>query len=159
MNQAVQAQTPHLLYENDNVGEEEIRVFSEVDARTGMSMTIYKGQDFNEEEPVYHVKIWDEEGGITKRKVDIAKIDSKNCDEVDMLTFSAHLSISGQYLQAYFKFASAKVYAQKKQAACYPDIFQNTDWRAIVRDFMQIQYDAGNVKGYLEYKKFLAFLE
>lgn len=159
MNQAVQTQSPYVLYENDSADEGEIRVFSEVDARTGTNMTVYKGQDFDEEEPVYHVKIWDEEGGMTKRKVDIAKIDSKNCDEVDMLTFSAHLSTSGQYVQAYFKFVSAKVYAQKKKAACYQDIFQKTDWRAIVRDFMQMQYEAGNVKGYLEYKKFLAFLE
>lgn len=155
----MQTQKSLIPHGNNHVDEGETGIFSEVDARTGTSVTIYKGKDFDGAAPVYHVKVQDADGNMTEREVDITKIDLGNCDEVDMVAYSAHLSTSGQYLQAYLKFASAKIYAQREQRTMNQNLFQKTDWLAIVREFMQIQYDTGNLKGYSEYKKFLSFLQ
>lgn len=36
--------------------------------------------------------------------------------------------------------------------------FEKENWIDILDDLMQMQYHAGNLKGYLDYKKFLDFL-
>lgn len=33
------------------------------------------------------------------------------------------------------------------------------DWISVLKDAMQTQYDAGNLKGYLDYKQFWDFLD
>lgn len=37
----------------------------------------------------------------------------------------------------------------------YDDLFSVKNWVKAVKDMMQMQYDAGNMQGYLDYKKFL----
>lgn len=39
------------------------------------------------------------------------------------------------------------------------DFFDKANWLNVIKDIMQMQYDAGNLEGYLDYKKFLDFLE
>lgn len=121
------------------------------------SITVYKPNDFDPANPVYKVKIWDEAGNVTERMVDISKVDSKKCDEIDMFAYSSHLTVSGECPNAQSAFMGADGYYRSSNSG--DDFFDKTNWLDVIKDIMQMQYDAGNLKGYLDYKKFWDFLE
>lgn len=163
VNQAAQAAgtaQPLVLHGKNDADEGETVVGSSVNALTGVSMAVYKPRDFDAANPVYHVKTWDADGNMTERMVDISKINLANCDELDMSAYSWHLSNSGQCPNAFLKFSGVRSYYQTEQQKYDADnVFEKTDWIEIIRDFMQMQYDAHNMKGYLDYKKLLGFME
>ena len=71
------------------------------------SMTVYQPNDFDPAHPVYKVKVWDANGNVTERMVDISEVDPSNCDTIDMYAYSAYLSKSGKYPDALTKFMMA----------------------------------------------------
>lgn len=126
----------------------------------GSSVTVYKPKDFDSENPVYKVKIWDAEGNVTERMIDISEINLKKCDYTEMFAYTSHLSDSGEYPDAQKKFMMASNIARAEDSSyTYEDMFQTEDWLKVIKSAMQMQYDLGNLKGYLDYKKFLDFLQ
>ena len=123
------------------------------------SVTVYKTKDFDPANPMYKVKIWDAAGNVTERMVDISKVDPKNCDEIDMFAYSSHLSASGECPNAQSSFIRAGANQHGFDDKTYDDLFGMTDWIGVLKDAMQIQYNAGNLKGYLDYKQFWDFLD
>ena len=124
------------------------------------SMTVYQPNDFDPAHPVYKVKVWDANGNVTERMVDISEVDPSNCDTIDMYAYSAYLSKSGKYPDALTKFMMAHAH-HKDMSEGYGsgNLFDKVDWLGVIKRVMKMQYDAGNLSGYLEYKKFLEFLE
>ena len=121
------------------------------------SVTVYKPKDFDLSHPVYHVKAWDAEGNVTtERMVDVAEVDSNSADYLDMFAYSSHLADSGKCPDAQGAFTGANAIYNSDSGYSY---FDKTDWLGIVRDMMQMQYDAGNLAGYVKYKQFLDCLE
>lgn len=158
--QAAGVQQPLVLHGKNDADEGETVVSSSVNALTGVSIAVYKPQNFNMANPVYHVKTWDADGNMTERMVDISKINTRSCDEIEMSAYTWHLSNSGQCPNAFMKFAGARSYSQTEQQKYSADsVFDKVNWVDIIRDFMKMQYDAGNMKGYLDYKNLLGFLE
>lgn len=158
--QAAGASQPLVLHGKSDADEGETVVGSSVNALTGVSMAVYKPQNFDAANPVYHVKVWDADGNMTERMVDISKIDPENCDEIDMSAYTWHLSSSGQYPNAFLKFAGLRSHYQTEQQKYDANsVFEKINWLDLVRDFMQMQYDAHNMRGYLDYKKLLGFME
>lgn len=75
------------------------------DAVAGTSTTVYKPVDFNPEEPVYTMKIWDSDDNlIEERTVNLNDVDVNNCDNFDFYAYSCYLSKSGKYPDAITKF-------------------------------------------------------
>lgn len=152
--------TPELVLHMSKEGDAEKSIGCFADAISGKSVTVYKPADFDENNPVYHVKIWDTYGNVTERMVDISKLDVNNCDDYDMYAYSCHLSDSGECPNAMTRFMMAHAHHQGEQidhGGTYdPDTEKN--WMDILRNIMKQQYDLGNLSGYLEYKKFWEFL-
>lgn len=124
------------------------------------SMTVYQPKDFDPENPVYKVKVWDSKGNVTERMVDISKVDPANCDTIDMYAYSAYLSKTGKCQDALTKFMSAHAHHKDMEGSYSSNnLFDKADWLAIIKRVMKMQYDAGNLQGYLEYKRFLGVLE
>ena len=121
------------------------------------SVTVYKTKDFDPANPVYKVKVWDAEGNVAERMVDISKVAPENCDEIDMFAYSSHLTVSGECPNAQSAFMSADGYYRSSNSGA--DFFGKTNWVNVIKDIMQIQYHAGNLKGYLDYKQFWDFME
>ena len=121
------------------------------------SITVYKPKDFDPENPVYKVKIWDAEGSVTERMVDVSKVDVKNSDKADMFAYACYLTDSGQYPEAQDTFCRIPI--SNEQPGSFSDSFKagKFNWLELAKSFMQMQYDAGNLKGYLDYKKFVDF--
>ena len=121
------------------------------------SVTVYKTKDFDPANPVYKVKIWDAAGNVTERMVDISKVDPKNCDEIDMFAYSSHLTASGKCPSAQRAFMGTK--SSNDSLNNGGSLFDKENWMDIVKEMMQMQYHAGNLKGYLDYKQFWDFME
>lgn len=124
------------------------------------SMTVYQPHDFDPAHPVYRVKVWDSHGNVTERMVDISEVDPANCDTIDMYAYATWLSKSGKCPDALQNFMFAHAH-HKDQGGNHGNgsLFDKEDWMEIVREVMEMQYRAGNLKGYIDYKRFLGVLE
>ena len=140
----------------------DVAVFSTLYTDSGSKYTVYKTQGFDSENPVYKVKIWDAAGNVTERMIDASKIDPNNCDTFEMNVYAAHLKESGKgdFKETVLKAAitRAAAHLNQKSSASW-DYSTKTNWVDIVKDIMQSAYDYGDFKGYMEWKKFLSFLE
>ena len=88
-------QATAVLHDADE-GAGDITIFSGAEVVSGTSYSVYITQDFNPENPVYKVKIWDKSGNVTERMVDVSKVDPKNCDTAEMYAYTANLKESGK---------------------------------------------------------------
>lgn len=143
-------------------GSGDITIFSGAEIASGSSYSVYKTPDFDPANPVYKVKIWDNSGNVTERMVDVSKVDPKNCNTVEMYAYTADLKESGKgsFEDTVLKAAVAKAVknAEQRGSASW-NFSEKTDWVEIVKDIMQSEYSYGDLKGYMEWKKFLGFLD
>lgn len=123
------------------------------------SVTVYQPKDFDSANPVYKVKVWDKEGNVTERMVDVSKVDTRSSDYVDMFAYASHLSASGEYPGALSAFTGAAAHQYGAEDRNYDGLFKKNDWLSVVRDAMQTQFEANNLEGYLQYKHFWDFLQ
>ncbi len=154
------AQTATLHGADEGTGD--IAVSSWADVVSGSSISVYKTPDFDASNPVYKVKTWDKSGNVTEQMVDVSKVDPKNCDTAEMYAYTANLKESGKgsFEDTVLKAAVAKAVknAEQRNSATW-SFSEKTDWVKIVNDIMQSEYSYGDLKGYMEWKKFLGFLD
>ncbi len=143
-------------------GTGDITISSWAEVVSGSSISVYKTPDFDSENPVYKVKTWDKSGNVTERMVDVSKIDLKNCDTVEMYAYTVNLKESGKgsFEDTVLKTAVAKAVKNAEQRSSTSWSFsEKFDWVKIVNDIMQSEYHYGDLKDYMEWKKFLGFLD
>ncbi len=141
---------------------EDIAICSGVDIVNNSSITVYKTQDFDPGNPVYKVKTWDKDGNVTERMIDVSKVDPKNCDTAEMYAYTSNLKESGKgsFEDTVLKAAVAKAVKNAEQRSYGSWSFStNMNWVDIVKDIMQSEYSYGDLKGYMEWQKFLGFLD
>ncbi len=153
------AQTVTLHGADEGTGD--ITIFSGAEIVSGSSYSVYKTQDFDSENPVYKVKIWDKSGNVTERMVDVSKVDPKNCDAVEMYAYTADLKESGKgsFEDTVLKAVVAKSVKDAESSSGTWSFSDRFDWAKIVNDLMQSSYQYGDLKGYMKWKKFLGFLD
>lgn len=124
------------------------------------SISVYKPKKFDPQNPIYKVKMWDADGNMTERMVDVSKVDVRNSDRADMFAYACYLTDSGQYPEAQSTFCRVPG-PGGDPAENFSGFFraEKFNWLESARRFMQMQYDAGNLKGYLDFKKFVDFFE
>ena len=142
-------------------GSGDITIFSGAELVSGSSYSVYRTQDFDPENPVFKVKIWDKSGNVTERMVDVSKVDPKNCDTVEMYAYTASLKESGKgsFEDTVLKAVVTKSVKDAESRTGTWNFSKKFDWAKIVNDIMQSEYRYGDLKGYMEWKKFLGFLE
>ena len=149
--------TLHISHE----GDEDKSVGSWADGRTGNSITIYELADFDPTNPVYKMKIWDKDDNLVEEKeIDLNNVDPKNSDSYEMYAYSTYLSRTGMCANAEHSFMMAHAYREDEQfskTGSY-DLSTRENWIDIVKNFLQQQYDAGNLEGYMRHKGFYDFL-
>ena len=141
---------------------EDTAVFRVLYTDSGIKYTVYKTKDFSPENPIYKVKIWDEEDNTTERLIDASKINPRNCDTFEMEVYAAHLKETGKgdFVSSVLSAAIAKAASQANQKSTVSwDYSTRINWVNAVKYAMQSSYNYGDFKGYMEWKKFLSFLE
>ncbi|MDE6714612.1 MAG: hypothetical protein K2K20_12870 [Lachnospiraceae bacterium] len=140
----------------------DIAICSNVDIVNNSSITVYKTKDFDLNNPVYKVKTWDKDGNVTERMIDVSKVDPKNCDTTEMYAYTANLKESGKgsFEDTVLKAAVAKAVKNAEQRSSSSWSFSTKmNWVDIVKDIMQSEYSYGDLKGYMEWQKFLGLLD
>lgn len=142
-------------------GTGDISIFSGAEIVSETSFSVYRTQDFEAENPVYKVKMWDESGNLTEHMVDLSKIDPKNCNTIEMYAYTAHLKESGKgsFEDTVLKAAVAKSVQDAESNSGTWSFSEKVDWVKVVNDIMESSYQYGDLKGYMEWKKFLCLLE
>ena len=156
------AQTSTAILHGSDEETGDIAIFSNVDVVNNSSITVYKTQDFDPNNPVYKVKTWDNDDNVTERMIDISKVDPKNCDTAEMYVYTANLKESGKgsFEDTVLKAAVAKAVKNAEQRNFGTWSFgAKMNWVDIVKDIMQSEYSYGDLKGYMEWQKFLEFLD
>ena len=156
------AQTSTAILHGSDEETGDIAIFSNVDVVNNSSITVYKTQDFDPNNPVYKVKTWDNDGNVTERMIDISKVDPKNCDTAEMYVYTANLKESGKgsFEDTVLKAAVAKAVKNAEQRNFGTWSFgAKMNWVDIVKDIMQSEYSYGDLKGYMEWQKFLELLD
>lgn len=126
-------------------------------AITGTSTTVYKPKDFDENDPVYRVKIWDADGNVTEREVHLKEVDPANSDSFEMYAYSCYLSESGKHPNAMTDFISSHAYYRGEEgygANSDGDMSQKVNWFEVIKGLMDMQYQLNNLEGYLRFKGF-----
>ena len=142
-------------------GSGDVTIFSGAELVSGSSYSVYKTQDFDPENPVYKVKIWDRAGNVTEQMVDVSKVDPKNCSTAEMYAYTADLKESGKgsFEDTVLKAVVAKAQKDAESRNGTWSFADKFDWTKIVNDIMQSEYRYGDLKGYMEWKTFLGFLD
>ncbi|MDE5598539.1 MAG: hypothetical protein K2J04_12025 [Lachnospiraceae bacterium] len=142
-------------------GSGDVTIFSGAELVSGSSYTVYKTQDFDPENPVYKVKIWDKSGSVTEQMVDVSKVDPKNCSTIEMYAYTADLKESrkGSFEDTVLKAVVAKTVKDSESRSSTWSFSDKFDWTKIVNGLMQSAYHYGDLKGYMEWKAFLGLLE
>ena len=138
----------------------DVAVCSSIDVVNGNSITVYKPKNFNPDNPIYKVKMWDSSGNITEKMVDVSKVDPKNCDTLEMYAYSANLKESGQgnFADTVLKAAVAKAAKNAESKSGSWNFVEKLDWVEIANEIMESSYRYGDLKGYMEWKKFADLL-
>ena len=120
--------------------------------KDGGSVTVYKPKDFDPSNPMYKVREWDSNGNMTERMTNVLEVDPQNADFCDMYAYSCYLTDSGTYSDAQNVFMRARGFSTDDNLSAA------TNWLNVIKTAMQTQYDAGNMIGYFDYKRFFDFL-
>ena len=135
----------------------DVAVFRVLYTNSGIKYTVYKTQDFSPENPIYKVKMWDSEENMTERLIDASKVNPRNSDTFEMEVYAAYLmeTSKGSFEDTVNRVSMAKSGAN---SSAVWDYSQKVNWVEAVRNVMQSVYNYGDLKGYMEWKKFLSFL-
>lgn len=136
-------------------------IFSGAEIVSETSFSVYKTHNFEPDNPTYKVKIWDKDGNVTEQVVDVSTINPKNCNTIEMYAYTAHLKESGKgsFEDTVLKAAVAKSVQDAESNSGTWSFFEKVDWVKVVNDIMESSYSCGDLKGYMEWKKFLDLLE
>ena len=159
--QAAEAAQATATLHGADEGSGDIAISSWADVVSGSSISVYKTQDFDAANPVYKVKTWDKSGNVTEQMVDVSKVDPENCDTAEMYAYTANLKESGKgsFEDTVLKAVVAKSVKDAESRSGTWSFSEKFDWTKIVNDLMESSYHYGDLKGYMEWKKFLGFLE
>ena len=133
------------LHTNNDADDGEKFVGAWTSAQTGTSASVYKPDDFSEENPYYHVKIWKQDGTVEERMVDVLNYNPKSADSFEQYAFACYLDKEeGIPVVNYFL---------SETESSEADLYQPRDWVKAYKNRMQQQYDVGYHEGYMRYKK------
>lgn len=113
----------------------ETAVGSWASVQTGFSTSVYKPDDFSEDNPYYHVKIWKPDGTMEERMVDVVNFNPKSADNFDQYAFSCYLD-KEEGMPVWSSFLD-------RHAKTGDDLYRERDWTQAYKDRAQELFDAG----------------
>ena len=119
----------------------------------GSSTSVFKGQNYTRENPVFTVKTWDADGNMTETEIDASKVDPGNASLQEMMALNANRQLNGEEDFGDQLMMSAGRLHGDEVTGSYEDFFSKNNWMAEIKDFMDMQYQLGNITGYMKYKK------
>lgn len=139
-------------------GETGTKALTSVGFHNGTSASVFKADNYTEENPQYLVKYWDKKGEIQEYNVNPKEVDPENASYIEMLAYSTYSDVQGYTTDAYANFMSAAGGTSADIEYDSTNINEKKNFKLMVEEFMQMQYDAGNISGYRSYKQFFDYM-
>ena len=125
----------------------------------GSSTSVFKGQDYTTDHPVFKVKTWDAAGNMTETEIDASKVDPANASLQEMMALDADRNLKGEEsFGDELMLAAGRLHGDEVSGS-YEDFFSKNNWMSEIEDFMDMQFQLGNQDGYLRYKKAFDILQ
>ncbi|SCY11378.1 hypothetical protein [Butyrivibrio sp. INlla14] len=131
--------------------------FSWVDAQTGVNTCVYKPADFSEENPILRVEIWDKDGNLTEKDVNPLEVNPSNATGGEMAAYSVYLKETGQCQNTDISFLWTK--SNLDSTGETYDGVSRLNWEKLGREWLKMQFGAGNMKGYYDYLPYYQLLK
>ena len=118
----------------------------------GVSASVFKADSNNDSE--YQVKYWGTDGVEQEMTVDAKNVDPSNASFLEMMAYSTYSDEQGKTSDAYGDFLLAADGTNGTLTYDLSNINTKIDFKSLTKDFMDLQYSAGNLQGYLSLKQF-----
>lgn len=138
------------LYSQDNSTGK--KALASVGFPNGESISVFEADDFSKENPIYTVKHWDENGVESEYILDPRKVNPENASYLEMAVYTTYLDTTGQTKDAFGDFVGAVNGVNEESVADVMDMTDKKDFLGMIYGYMQMQYDANNLEGYLSLK-------
>ena len=139
------AKTGIVLHGKNDADAGEEAIGSWANALTGVSTSVYKPEDFSEENPYYHVKIWKPDETMEEKLVDVMNFDPQSADSFEHYAFSC-------YLEKTEDLPISTSFLMERSSDTAEAMFEKQDWIKACWDKMQQYLDVGFMEGYLKLK-------
>jgi len=118
----------------------------------GVSASVFKSDSNSDSE--YQVKYWGKDGVEQEMTVDAKNVDPSNASFLEMMAYSTYSDEQGKTSDAYGDFLLAAGGTNATLTYDLSNINTKADFKSLTKDFMDLQYSAGNLPGYLSLKQF-----
>ena len=128
------------------------KALSSIGFPNGESISVFEVDDFSKENPIYMVKHWDENGVESEYILDPRKVNPENASYLELAVYTTYLDETGQTEDAFGRFVGAVNGANEESVVDALDMIDKKDFLSMIYGYMQMQYDASNLEGYLSLK-------
>ena len=135
------------------------RALTAVGFPDGSSASVYKAKDYDPENPTYRVRYWDTEGNYTDTDVNIDEVNPANASYLEMLAYTTYSDVNSLTKDAFGQFMTAAHGVNGDITYDMDSINEKKDFASMVKDFMEQQYQSGNMEGYLKYKELYEYIQ
>ncbi len=119
----------------------------------GGSASVFKSDTYTEDNPQYVVKYWDGSGEEQEKIVNPKEVNPSNASYLEMLAYSAYLDEQGYTTNAFSDFTMSAMGTDVSVNYDETNINEKVDFKIMVKKFMDMQYNAGNLAAYLSFKR------
>lgn len=124
----------------------------------GSSASVFRSEQYSAGTPSYLVKYWDGSGKEQKTEIKPKEVDPSNASYLEMLAYSAYADENGFAPNAFHNFNYATLDSDGNMNFDANSIHSKKNFKALIADYMDMQYQANNYAGYLSYKRFFDFM-
>ena len=135
---------------NLHMGDEnsEDKALTSVGFPDGSSYSVFHGDGNGQ----YRVKRWDGKEDAKEYNVNAYNVRADDANYLEMLALSTHLDVTGQTKNAFGDFISAAGGVNGDLSFGINGFDQKYNFKSLIAEFMQGQYNAGNLTGYMSVK-------
>lgn len=124
----------------------------------GNTVSVFKADNYSATNPQYIVKHWNKNGDEQEYHINLQEINPEHANYYEMLAYSTSLDISGQTHNAFDNFTNAAYGINGDLQYDSNSMTSKVNYKALVNEFMQLQYSSGNLAGYLSLKQFYDYM-
>ncbi|MGL5260650.1 MAG: hypothetical protein ACRC7V_11125 [Lachnospiraceae bacterium] len=121
----------------------------------GVSISTYNTEGNDSE---YKVKYWDEEGKESEESVNAKDVDPENASFLEMMAYSTYSDQKGYTTDASGAFYLASGGVNSNITYDSTNLNEKTNYKSLVKDFMDLQYRTNNYQGYLSFKNYYDYI-
>ena len=140
----------------DTTGEDALTAVGLPD---GSSASVYKAESYSAANPEYKVKYWSEDGEEKEYIVNPKEVDPENASYIEMLAYTTYADVNRYTQNGFNDFTIAANGVNQDITYDAENIDTKYNFKSLVKEMMQLQYDANNLEGYLDYKKLFDYMD